>query len=152
MNCGQISLDFLFAVIAGLIVLSSLTAVSGQMANMQAASSARQQLHAIGLNLASFLSATDILGDAENGSTVAGYEVPLIAVPGESRPQACRIAAAGNELTLSYDVVDAKTGDSETIEEKVPFRFPASMALSPDITDTGTPAKCGETITVARAS
>ena len=151
MRSGQISLDFIFAVIAGLIVLSSLTAVSGQMANMQAASSARQQLHTIGLNLASFLSATDVLGDAEGGGTVAGYEVPLIAVPGESNLQTCMITAAGNELTLSYDIVDAKTGGNETIAEIVPFRFPASMVLSPDITDTGTPAKCGETITVARA-
>ena len=150
MRRGQISLDFVFAVIAGLIVLSSLTAVSGQMANMQAASSARQQLHTIGLNLASFLSATDVLGDAEGGSTVAGYEVPLIAVPGESRLQACRISAAGNELTLGYDAVDAKTGITEPIEEKVPFRFPASMVLIPDITSTT--AKCGETITVARGS
>ena len=153
MRGGQISLDFLFAVIAGLIVLSSLAAVGGQMANLQADSSIRQQLHAIGLNLASFLSATDVLGDAENTGAVAAYEVPLIVVPGESGLQSCRIvkSATADELTLSYDIIDAKTGDSETIEEKVPFKFPASMALSPDITNSGTPAKCGKTITVKRA-
>ncbi len=144
---GQISFDFMLAVVAALIFIGSLNVVSGQVTAMQSSASIRQQLHSIGLNLAAVLSSSAALDDAGAGYANISYTIPKIAVLGETKLQGCDIEIEGSSLKLSYELFDVKTGASETIQALVPFAEPGGMQLIPELTSSSK-GTCGGTIRI----
>ncbi len=120
---------------------------------MQKASIVRQQLHAIGNNLSSFLSTATALNDAASGNAVLAYAPPKISVPGESNLRQCTIEISGGNLTLSYDIVDLQTGATETVAQSVQFKNPSGaggFTISPPLS-AAEPGKCGESIKLTKS-
>jgi len=139
------SLDFILAVVAALIVLGSIAIVSDATIEMQKRSTIKQQLQSIGTGLAATITASGVLNDADNA--IITYTVPKISVPGEKNQQGCDIIISGNELQLSYELFNSKTGISEIIEATVPVISPSKMTIAPKLSDTE-PGKCGNIITI----
>ena len=137
MDKGQISLDFLLAIIFALVILVGLNAVSEQATAMQKAVSVRQQLHATGMNVVSVLSTSEVLNGSPAGTTVVGITPQLLAVPDETGLQQCGIVidSVNSKLLLSYS----------TVEEGISFSVPAGIAFNPLLTSAD-PGKCGSAI------
>lgn len=138
---GQISLDFLLAITVALIAAGAILAVSGQIGQMQAQASARQQLDGIGNGLAVVISTSALLNDA--GSASIDFDIPALLIAGEAKPQPCAIIIdTGNgTIWLLYEIIDLETGTTTPVNVTKHFVSPAGMNVP-------TSAECGGSIQI----
>jgi len=133
---GQISLDFLLAMILTMVAISTVAVVGAQISEMQKQSTVGRQLDLIGTELASAISLSALLSDSDTANLT--FDLPYIAVPGQANLQECEIDILGDTLTLGYpDNVSPIASASKK------FEMPAGMTLPGS-------AKCGDTITITK--
>ncbi len=143
---GQISLDFILAITIALVAAGAILAVSGQIAQTQAQSSARQQLDGIGNGLAAIISYSAILNDAGSGDASVEYSIPALLVAGKANPEKCIISIdtiTGTEpctisintitgtIDLSYDLIDLEADTTTPVNVTKNFVNPAGMIIYP---------------------
>ncbi|MBN2067504.1 MAG: hypothetical protein JW744_03480 [Candidatus Diapherotrites archaeon] len=130
MQKGQISLEFIIAIVVALVVFGSISVVATSMIEMQKASSVRQQLDSVGNGLAAIISTSAVLDDAD--TALVSYSIPKIAVPGEKELQACNISIDNETgtITLSYSA-----GMNAVVEKA--FVNPSGMAITPESATCG---------------
>jgi len=133
---GQISLDFILAIVIVFIAAGTLTVVGLELEGMQKEASVRQQLNTIGTGLAAAISSSAALEDA--GTATLSIDVPELLVAGEETPQKCEIGIAGDVITLSYEIANG-----ETIEVKKKFVVPGAMNVP-------SPFKCGDVLDITK--
>lgn len=147
---GQISLDFILAITIAFVAMGAVMAVNGNITETQKQASIRQQLDSIGNSLASVISASAALNDAQNAGVIFG--IPWMLVAGEENPEKCDIkigedcaGTATNAICLSYDIIDKETGLlDERIEATKRYVTPQGMTVPAS-------AECGGNIQIIKS-
>ncbi len=111
---GQISLDLILAITIGFFAIGGVIAINAQIGEMQTEASVRQQLDNIGNGLAAVISNSAVLNDATTASIY--FDIPFLLVPGEEKPQPCKITIGSGTITLTYNIFDLETGTSSPVE------------------------------------
>ncbi len=135
---GQISLDLILAITIGFFAIGAVIAVNGQIGEMQEEASVRQQLHDIGNGLASVISNSAVMNDADSANIY--FNIPALLVPGEETPQSCAIEIANGQIDLSYDLYDLETGIATPVDVTKYYVDP-KMNVPASV-------KCGEILTI----
>lgn len=130
---AQISMDFILTVAISFVAIGAIAAVGASLIDSQTDSTARQQLEAIGTELASSITASALLTDADSASL--NLIIPKVLVPGEDDPLECDIVVDVSNRTITLSLQETGT---TVVKSYVP---------PPNITVPAT-AKCGETITL----
>ncbi len=138
---GQISLDLILAITIGFFAIGAVIAVNAQIEEMQTEASIRQQLNDIGNGVASIISNSAVLNDADSASVY--FDIPLLLIPGEGKPQPCAITIAGGVINLSYEIFDLATGTSETINVTKRYVVPPGMTVPGNV-------ECGGMLSITK--
>lgn len=132
MRKGQVSFDFILAIIVALIFVAGIQVLSVEIQEMQRASAIRNQEKAIALQLYGIISTANALSDAD--TLTVEYKTPKLLVPGESPLKSCEITLNANPKIV-YD----PTG--KNIE--VPI-----AEFKDDHINIANSMKCGETLVI----
>lgn len=119
MQKGQLSFDALFAGVALIIFLASLTTVSSYIYEAEKSKVIRAQERQIIAGINEITTTTLALKDSSPGTKVR-YLVPKLFVPGEAEKQGCRITL--NTATNDISLATTFTGTTQ-VEEKSKIVF-----------------------------
>ncbi len=112
MNKGQLSLDFMLAIIAFIIFTGILGIMITDIQKTQKDFMIRSQLKEIGTNLSEIIISTNSLNDSfEKEGFEIKYQIPLIKDPSKSNPQTCEQIIFSNTHnqttgTISYEGIN----------------------------------------------
>ncbi len=123
MQKGQVSFDFILAIIVALIFIGGMQLLNAEMQEMQKAAAVRNQEKLIALELYRIISTASALGDADN--LEIQYKTQKILVPEERTLQECSIDLSAGEI--SYNL------DGETIRVDIPEFNDAGLTRSDQI-------------------
>ena len=112
---GQISLDFILAITIALVAAGAILAVSGQIAQTQAQSSARQQLNGIGNSLAAVISYSGLLNEAGSSASIT-FDIPALLIAGSAKPEPCTITIDTINGTIVLQEMEDLEIDPENLE------------------------------------
>ena len=132
MQKGQISFDFILAVIVALIFVGGMLLVNDQIVETQKAAAVRNQERAIAIQLHSIISSSTALSDADYFEVK--YKIPKLLVPEEQELQECNIDL--DSRTVEYTLQES----GETISVEIP-EFAAAGAMPGQI-------NCGDVLTI----
>ena len=143
MRKGQISFDFIFAIIVVLLFIGSMQVITGQIQETQAEAAIRSQERAIALNVAGVLNGLYSVSEPEADVTIT-YVSPQILVPHENLLQSCDITVQYDSEASAYTAVTVSYPAGTTdIQESVSINY----------YDDGVPSSiethCGEELTLA---
>ncbi|MBN2127437.1 MAG: hypothetical protein JW703_03525 [Candidatus Diapherotrites archaeon] len=106
MNKGQISFDFIFALLVAISLISALAVITQDIAEQQKNASITAQAKKISLEVARIVSLKETIEDYDY---TLSYYIPKINVPGERIQMDCEINVAGNSVTVTAGSITAST-------------------------------------------
>lgn len=130
MGRGQISFDFILAMVVALVFIGGIQLLGNELQAGQRNAAIKAQERAIALELAEVLNSKAMLKDSSQARV--SYEVPKLLVPNESVLQGCEIRIGENEIKVYYPTM-ANSEVMETVKVKLER-------------GTSIDANCGETL------
>jgi hypothetical protein len=134
MQRGQVSFDFILAIIVALIFIGGVQALGGQMEEMQSMAAVRNQEKIIALNVYRLVSTASALEDADRLDV--SYGTGKLLVHGEKALQQCTIQLTTTPPQINYAL------DGAIVSVEIPTPNTSGLNL-PDAVG------CGETITIS---
>ena len=137
MNRGQISFDFMIAIMAALIFVAALQGIAAAMQQSQSGISIRNQETAIAYSISELITNSAAFSDADNFSVE--YKIPYLRVFGKSEPQNCSISVSSGSIIVSY------SGEEGVFTQSIDIAVPAGV-------DAMGQTYCGETLSISGGS
>jgi uncharacterized protein (UPF0333 family) len=106
MNKGQISFDFIFALIAVIVLISTITLITQSISENQTNSAIYSQAKKISLETARIISLTETI---QQYDYEIEYFIPKIIVPGQNIPLNCEITVNSNKVKVTAGNITAIT-------------------------------------------
>lgn len=140
MQKGQVSFDFILAIIVALVFIGGIQVLNQQMKDVQRYSAVKNQERLMALQIHGVVSTAKTLSDAEYLTVT--FQTKKLLVPGEQFLEECSIDFTNK--TISYTLNEGMPDEEEILVDIPDYGDTAGLSLP------SAPIRCGELITITQ--